>query len=173
MRQALLSPVVVMGVSGAGKTTVGTMIAEALGAPFVDADDLHSEDAREKMARGEPLTDHDRWPWLARVAERLADQDHPPTVVACSALKRAYRDALRARRPDVAFIHLDGPPDRVAERLRARTEHFMPPTLLASQLQTLEPLEPDETGAAISVEGGAAQVTRDAIAALGRWGLTR
>ncbi|MEV8357852.1 gluconokinase [Microbacterium sp. NPDC076895] len=173
MRQSLLAPVVVMGVSGAGKTTVGTMIAEALGAPFVDADDLHSEDAREKMAKGEPLTDTDRWPWLARVAERLADQDYPPTVVACSALKRAYRDALRARRPDVAFIHLDGAPDRVAERLRARTDHFMPPTLLASQLQTLEPLEPDETGVTISVEGSAAQVTRGALVALVRRGLTR
>ena len=93
---ALHSPVVVMGVSGAGKTTVGIALAAALDVPFVDADDLHSDEARQKMARGEPLTDDDRWPWLARVAARLADPAHPATVIACSALKRVYRDALRA-----------------------------------------------------------------------------
>ncbi len=164
----LHSPVVVMGVSGAGKTTVGIALAKALNVPFVDADDLHSDEAREKMARGEPLTDDDRWPWLARVAARLADPAHPATVIACSALKRVYRDALRVERPDIAFIHLTGTRGRVAERLRHRAGHFMPPALLESQLQTLEPLEADELGAAVSVEGDPAQVTRDAIAALRR-----
>lgn len=168
MSSALHSPVIVMGVSGAGKTTVGIALAAALGAPFVDADDLHADDAREKMARGEALTDDDRWPWLARVAARLADVDQPATVIACSALKRAYRDALRAERPDIAFIHLTGTRGRVAERLRHRTGHFMPSALLESQLQTLEPLQADELGAAVSVEGDPAQVTRDAMEALER-----
>lgn len=165
---ALHSPVVVMGVSGAGKTTVGIALAAALDVPFVDADDLHSGEAREKMARGEPLTDDDRWPWLARVAARLADPAHPATVIACSALKRVYRDALRAERPDIAFIHLTGTRGRVAERLHHRAGHFMPSALLESQLQTLEPLQPDELGAAVSVEGDPGEVTRDAIAALRR-----
>ncbi|MEI3868262.1 gluconokinase [Microbacterium sp. CCNWLW134] len=168
MTDALHSPVVVMGVSGAGKTTVGIALAAALDVPFVDADDLHSDEAREKMARGEPLTDDDRWPWLARVAARLADADQPATVIACSALKRVYRDALRAQRPDVAFIHLIGTRGRVAERLSHRAGHFMPPALLESQLQTLEPLQADELGAAVSVEGDPGEVTRDAIAALRR-----
>jgi gluconokinase len=141
---------VVMGVSGVGKTTLGTLVAERLGWPFEEGDALHPEANVAKMAAGHALDDDDRWPWLDRVAawidERLdAGQQG---VITCSALKRAYRDRLR--RPDVVFVHLTGPKQLTAERLAARQGHFMPTSLLDSQLATLEPLGADENGFEIS-----------------------
>ena len=129
-----MARIVVMGVSGAGKSTVGEALAHRLDVPFVDADDLHPAANVEKMRTGTPLTDDDRWPWLDLVGAALAAAEPPGIVVACSALRRAYRDRLRAVAPDVAFVALEGDPEVLAERLGARAGHFMPATLLASQL---------------------------------------
>jgi gluconokinase len=136
----------VMGVSGAGKTLVGTLLAGALGVAFLEGDDLHPADNVRRMAQGIPLTDDDRRGWLAGIAARLADARRTDTglVVACSALKRAYRDVLRHADPDIRFVHLTGDPALIARRLSQRAEHFMPATLLGSQLATLEPPTPEE-----------------------------
>ena len=133
-----------MGVAGSGKSTVGTRLAAALRRPFLDADDLHTDAARARMAVGTPLEDADRWPWLDRVGAWLAA--HPGGVACCSALRRAYRDRLRQHAPDVLFVLLDVPESVLAERLTARVGHFMPVELLRSQLATLEPLGEDERG---------------------------
>ena len=131
--------VVVMGVSGSGKSTVGAALAARLGWPFIDADDLHPPENVVKMAAGIPLTDDDRWPWLDRVVAELvritAAEHH--AVVACSALRQAYRDRL-ARAGDVRFVHLVGDAATIAERLAGRRHRYMPASLLASQFATLE-----------------------------------
>lgn len=137
--------IVVMGVSAVGKSTVGAALAKRLGIPFLDADDLHDESAVASMAAGVPLTDVDRMPWLRRVGNALAEQ-HGGAVIACSALTRRYRDAIRGAAEGATFVHLDAPADVLAIRAGARQGHFMPASLLASQLDTLEPLEPDEKG---------------------------
>jgi gluconokinase len=140
---------VVMGVSGSGKTTIGRRLAAHLGYAFADADDFHPETNVAKMARGEPLTDADREPWLRTLADwigmhRTAGRS---TVLACSALRRRYRDVLRRAAPrHVAFLHLDAPRDVLLERMRHREGHYMPPELLDSQLATLEQLAADEPG---------------------------
>lgn len=151
---------VVMGVSGVGKTQVGLALAQALGARFVEGDDLHPESNRAKMAGGTPLVDEDRWPWLDRVAATLAEGS-PPVVGACSALRRRYRDRLRAGTPGLVVLHLSGDPALVGERLRARKGHFMPPALLRSQFETLEPLEADEPGLAVRVERPIEEIVAD------------
>jgi carbohydrate kinase (thermoresistant glucokinase family) len=162
--------IVVMGVSGSGKSTVGQRLAQRIGAVFLDADDLHSAASKAKMAAGTPLTDDDRMPWLQAIAERLAKaQDDRGVVVACSALRRTYRDVLRAERAvPVVFVHLDGEASLLESRLRNREGHFMPPTLLASQLSTLEALAPDEVGFTIpldtSVDEIVAQIARGLVA---------
>ena len=142
--------VVVMGVSGSGKSTVGTALARRLRVPFVDADTLHPAANIAKMAAGEPLDDDDRYPWLERVGDWLAAH-RDGGVVSCSALKRAYRDQLRAHCPGVEFLHLSGSADLIGARLAARTEHFMPLALLRSQLDTLEPLGVDEAGSTVDI----------------------
>ena len=133
--------VVVMGVSGAGKTTVGKRLAERLGVEFIDGDDLHSAEARAKMAAGHALDDADRWPWLDRIAAALADPTAPRgRVVACSALRRAYRDRLRAGAgPDLRFVYLEADPDLMRARVANRRGHYMPASLVDSQFATLEP----------------------------------
>lgn len=137
--------VVVMGVSGCGKTAVGRRLAARLGLAFVDADSLHPPTNVQKMSAGEPLADADRAPWLDAVAQRMADSaGGEGLVVACSALKRAYRDRLRHAAPDLVLVWLTGPTPLVRDRLTARTGHFMPTALLESQLATLEPPTPDE-----------------------------
>lgn len=142
--------VVVMGVSGCGKSTVGALLAERLGVPFVDGDGLHPAANVAKMSAGVPLTDEDRWPWLQAVGEAIADRPHG-AVMACSALRRVYRDVIRRTAPGTVFVHLHGSRDLLAARMAARPGHFMPPSLLDSQLATLEPLEPDEVGVALDV----------------------
>ena len=136
--------VIVMGVSGSGKSTVGALLAERLGVPFIDGDDLHPPANVAKMAAGTPLDDDDRWGWLDAVAAVLARPGG--SVVAASVLKRAYRDRVRAGAPGTRFVLLHGTPELLRSRMEARVDHFMPATLLASQLATLEPLEPDEGG---------------------------
>lgn len=130
---------VVMGVSGCGKTSVGEGLATLLGAPFVEGDALHPRANVAKMASGVPLVDADRWPWLHAIAARIAAEPDPVIVVSCSALKRAYRDLLRAEagRP-VGFVYLHGEEAVLSARMHARKGHFMPAGLLASQLATLE-----------------------------------
>lgn len=141
--------VVVMGVSGCGKTTLSTALGQALGLDVVDGDDLHLPQSVAKMSAGQPLQDEDRWPWLDRIGHYLA-HGQPGTasrgrVVACSALKRAYRDRIRSLAPMVRFLFLDGDADLVLRRMQQRRDHYMQPGLLASQLQTLEKPQPDET----------------------------
>lgn len=145
-------PIVVMGVSGVGKTTVGQELARHRGASFIDADDLHSPANVAKMSAGIPLVDADRWPWLDLVGAALLAE--PGVVVACSALRRSYRDRLRATAPETLFVHLAAAPERVAAQAEAREGHFMPPALLRSQIATLEPLEPDERGITVIVDAG-------------------
>jgi gluconokinase len=141
---------VVMGVSGSGKSTVGSALAAELRVPFVDADDLHPLANVEKMASGIPLTDDDRWPWLRLVGERLAGAGATGMVVACSALKRSYRDAIRAEAPGVRFVFLDASRALLEARVANRPTHFMPASLLDSQLAALEPLASDEPGITVA-----------------------
>jgi carbohydrate kinase (thermoresistant glucokinase family) len=134
--------VVVMGVSGGGKSTLGRALAERLGAEFVDADDLHPQANIEHMKYGQPLTDEMRWPWLDVCSAEMKRMDR--VVLACSALKRSYRDRLRAGVPDLLFVYPELTPEIVEARLASRQGHFMPPSLLASQFATLEPPTADE-----------------------------
>ena len=143
-----------MGVSGTGKSTVGRLLAELLSRPLIEADDLHPPENIAAMQAGIPLTDEDRGPWLRSVRSAMNDAAGP-TVVACSALRRSYRDVLRTADDPVRFLHLVVPPDELAARMTARTDHFMPPILLASQLATLEPLQRDEDGLTMDVSATA------------------
>ncbi len=139
--------IVLMGVTGSGKTTVGRALAQCLEVEFIDGDDLHPESNKKKMNSGIPLDDFDREPWLRSVGDELLKRDH--LIIACSALKRSYRDQIRARTPNVQFIHLTGSRGLIHDRLRTRSEHFMPITLLDSQFEALEPLEQSEQGRTI------------------------
>lgn len=135
--------VVIMGVSGTGKTSLGTALSDRLGIPYLDGDDLHPDANVAKMAAGIPLTDDDRWPWLDLVAQTL--NARAPVILGCSALRRAYRDRLRAGAGGrVDFLHLTGPREVIAARMTARQGHYMPAALLDSQFATLEPPGPDE-----------------------------
>jgi len=142
--------IVVMGVSATGKTTIGVGIAERLGMEFIDGDSFHPKANIEKMSSGIPLDDDDRRPWLQALAEEIRRRDRAgiSTVTACSALRRIYRDWLREGAPDLFFVHLHTDFDILRERMEKR-QHFMPPSLLQSQFDTLEPLEGDEAGTVI------------------------
>lgn len=147
----MAAPIVVMGVSGSGKSVVGAALAQRLRVPFADADDFHPPANIAKMTSGQPLDDEDRYPWLEAVGRWLAG--HPDGgVVACSALKRTYRDRLRRHCADVEFVHLTGAVEVIARRQAGRTGHFMPTSLLQSQFDILEPLEPDEAAIVIDVD---------------------
>jgi gluconokinase len=145
--------VVVMGVSGSGKTTVAHGLAAATGLLFAEADDFHSRANVEKMRAGTPLDDDDRWPWLRDLAEWMAERatEGRSTVIACSALRRSYRDVLAQGPPSIDFVHLDGPVAVIRDRMASRTGHYMPASLLDSQVATLEPLQPDESGIELDV----------------------
>jgi len=160
-----------MGVSGTGKSTVGVALADRLGAAWVDGDDLHPPANVAKMAAGVPLDDADRAPWLDRVGAWLAEHGSAAGgVVACSALRRAYRDRLRAAAPTTFHVHLDGPVEVVAARQAGRPGHFMPASLLASQLALLEPLAPDEAGVVLDVRRGVEELVEQACAAVRQHG---
>ena len=157
---------VVMGVSGSGKSTVGELLASELAVPFADADDLHPEANVRKMAAGHPLDDDDRWPWLQRVGETLAKADGTGLVIACSALKRSYREAILAAEPRTRFVLLHGPRELLEQRMTRRHGHFMPAALLDSQLATLEPLEPDEPGITLGIDKSPESIVAEARAKL-------
>ncbi|KUL21996.1 gluconokinase [Actinoplanes awajinensis] len=142
-------PIVVMGVSGCGKSTVGKALAERLDVPYGEADAFHPEANVAKMHAGVPLNDDDRKPWLELIAEQIGSAADSRLVISCSALKRAYRDVLRGPDPSVFFVHLVLTPEVALARVSARSGHFMPGTLVESQFATLEPLEPDENGVAV------------------------
>ncbi len=148
----MASPIVVMGVSGSGKSTVGAALAQRLRVPFADADDFHPPANIAKMTAGQPLNDDDRYPWLEAIGTWLAEHCDGGGVMSCSALKRRYRDQLRRHCPGVEFLHLSGTPEVIGRRQASRPGHFMPASLLQSQFATLEPLEPDERGTAIDVD---------------------
>jgi len=145
------SSIVVMGVSGSGKSTVGAALAQRLGVPFADADDFHPRANIAKMKAAIPLDDDDRYPWLEAIGEWLSDHCDTGGVMSCSALKRKYRDQLRRHCPQTEFVHLSGSPEVIAARQASRPGHFMPASLMASQFATLQPLEPDERGVTLDV----------------------
>jgi gluconokinase len=159
--------VVVMGVSGTGKTSVGEELAEELGCEFIEGDSLHPRRNIEKMESGIPLTDEDRWPWLQAIAELVAvrDLEGTSTVVTCSALKRKYRDILRGAAPTF-FVHLDAPFEVLEARMQQRTKHFMPTALLRSQVDTLEELDDDEAGTVVDVSPPFDEVVEEAVNAV-------
>lgn len=141
---------VIMGVAGSGKSTIGAMVARQISAVYLDGDDLHPPSNIAKMSAGVPLNDDDRWPWLAQIADRLAQTDQ--IIIGCSALKRSYRDFMRDRVGDLVFLYLEATRDVLENRMAAREGHFMPLSLLDSQLATLEPPGPDETAIAVNID---------------------
>ncbi|WP_223627068.1 gluconokinase [Microbacterium sp. EST19A] len=159
---AAASCIVVMGVSGVGKTTLGRELSRRLHLPFIDGDNLHSAHNVDKMRAGIPLSDRDRVPWLDDVGAVLASSNG--VIVACSALKREYRDRIRHLAPRTFFLELDATPAFIASRLANRADHFMPESLLASQLESLEPLQ-NENGMRIDVEGDTEKVLELTVAA--------
>jgi gluconokinase len=162
--------IVVMGVSGSGKSTVAEGLVERLGWEFAEGDDLHPPANVAKMRSGQPLDDDDRWPWLRRLADWIGEREQAgrPVVVTCSALKRSYRDLLRNGHPSVWFAHVTVDPDLLRERVAGRTGHYMPASLVESQLAALEPLQDDEPGAAISGGGAPAVVVDELLSVLAR-----
>ena len=152
------SALIVMGVSGSGKTTIAERLAKELGWPFMEGDRLHPAVNVEKMRQGNPLTDADRAPWLDRIGEELKSwaTDGTSGIMTCSALKRAYRDRIRSARPDVCFVYLKGSEALIGARVAARHHEYMPASLLRSQFETLEEPTPDETGVITVDAGGSA-----------------
>jgi gluconokinase len=145
---------IVMGVASSGKSTIAKKLAERLGWTFEDGDDFHPEANVAKMSAGHPLTDDDRWPWLQSIADEIDKVSGAGgrLVVACSALKRAYRDVLVHGRSDIGIVYLDGSRELIGERMAKRKGHFMPPGLLDSQFNTLEPPAPDEKPISVSID---------------------
>ena len=154
------TPLVVMGVSGSGKSTVGAALSQRLRVPFADADDFHPQANIDKMSAGHALDDDDRLPWLEAIGTWLAA--HPQGgVMSCSALKRKYRDQLRHHAPGIAFLLLHGSPDVIRKRQASRPGHFMPASLLHSQFATLEQLAPDEHGVTVDVDQSVDAIVED------------
>jgi len=166
--QAAPTCIVVMGVSGSGKSTVAAGLVERLGWDFAEGDDFHPPANVEKMRSGTPLDDEDRWPWLRTLADWIGQHEQAGTsaVVTCSALKRVYRDLLRDGHPSVWFAHVTADAELLRERVEHRPGHYMPSSLLDSQLATLEPLQDDEPGASISGAGAPQDVVAHLLAAL-------
>ena len=152
--------VVLMGVSGSGKSSVGEQLSPLVRLPYRDGDDMHPEANIQKMESGIPLDDEDRMPWLKNIGEELAASDG--LMIGCSALKRKYRDLIRSYCPEAVFVHLAGDHALLMERMNARTGHFMPASLLDSQFATLEQLEPDEAGIVIDIAPKVAEVAKAA-----------
>jgi gluconokinase len=164
-----LQHIVVMGVSGCGKSTIGMGLSEKLGWPYEEGDSYHLPASVEKMAAHIPLEDSDRWPWLEKLASIIRSHEEAGqcSLIACSSLKRRYRDLLRTGGRRVRFLHLHGSREVLQARLDARKGHFFPPDLLASQFAALEPLEPDEDGVVVDVALTVEQQLAQALAKLG------
>ncbi len=162
--------VVVMGVSGSGKSTVAAGLVDRLGWAFAEGDEFHPQANVDKMRSGRPLDDDDRWPWLRRLAAWIGEHEEAgrSAVVTCSALRRSYRDLLREGHPSVWFAHVTADPELIRRRMERRAGHYMPAALLHSQVTTLEPLQPDEPGVRISGAGPPEVVVDEVLAALGR-----
>ncbi|MGW7303882.1 MULTISPECIES: gluconokinase [unclassified Streptomyces] len=158
--------IVVMGVAGTGKTTIGPLLAARLGVPYAEGDDFHPQANIDKMSAGTPLDDEDRWPWLDAIGAWAHGRAGLGGVVSSSALKRSYRDRLRAAAPGVLFVHLSGDRELIESRMRQRQGHFMPTALLDSQFATLQPLQADEAGVVVDVSGTPEEITARAVAAL-------
>ena len=158
--------VVVMGVAGTGKTTIGPLLAARLGVPYAEGDDFHPPANIAKMSAGTPLTDEDRRPWLDAIGSWAHGRAELGGVVSCSALKRSYRDRLRAEAPGVVFVHLAGDRSLIEDRMSHRQGHFMPTALLDSQFATLQPLQEDEAGVVVDVSGSPEEITGRAVKAL-------
>jgi gluconokinase len=158
--------VVVMGVAGSGKTTVGAALAQQLCLDYADADAFHDSANVAKMAAGHPLDDDDRSPWLQAIGQWLAAHDETGGVASCSALRRRYRDVLRGAAPRVRFLHLDGDPQVVTQRVADRLDHFMPASLMSSQLETLERLDDDETGSRLDLSESVEDIVAEFTATL-------
>ncbi|WP_169164284.1 gluconokinase [Cellulomonas taurus] len=160
---------VVMGVAGSGKTTVAQILADRLDRPYAEADEFHPQANIDKMSAGTPLTDDDRWPWLQAIRDWLTEQTRAgrSAIVTCSALKTAYRDVLREAEGRVTFVHLDGTIDQIGERMSGRSGHFMPPSLLPSQFETLQRLGDDEDGVVVQVGASPQSVVDNALSELG------
>jgi gluconokinase len=161
--------IVVMGVSGSGKSTVAAELVTRLGCTFAEGDEFHPPENVEKMRSGQPLDDDDRWPWLRTLAGWIGEHERAgqSVVVTCSALKRSYRDLLRDGHPSVWFALVSADPAVIRRRIESRSGHYMPSSLLDSQLATLEPLQPDEPGAIISGEGSPEDVVAELLSVLG------
>jgi carbohydrate kinase (thermoresistant glucokinase family) len=166
--------VVIMGVSGSGKTTVGAMLAGRLQWTYAEADDFHPPANIDKMAAGHPLNDEDRKPWLEAIGRWIDERRaaHEPGVVSCSGLRRAYRDVLRDDRPEVRIVFLHGTRDVIGRRLVARHGHFMPAALLDSQFEALEEPAPDEHAVVVSVEATPPEIVGEIVKALGLDGIS-
>ncbi|MEV4948450.1 gluconokinase [Streptomyces sp. NPDC053755] len=160
--------VVVMGVAGTGKTTIGPLVAEALGVPYAEGDDFHPAANVAKMSAGVPLDDEDRGPWLDAIGRWAHDRAGRGGVVSSSALKRIYRDRLRAAAPGAVFLHLTGDRELIERRMAERKGHFMPTALLDSQFATLQPLGDDEAGVAVDVSGSPREIAARAVTVLRR-----
>jgi gluconokinase len=160
--------VVIMGVAGTGKTTVMRALADRLGWPTAESDDFHPPSNVAKMAAGHPLDDSDRWPWLASIAAWIGEREEAGecAIVTCSALRRAYRDVLRRDHPSVRFVHLVAAPAVLAERMAHRSGHYMPVSLLSSQLETLEGLQPNEPGIVVQADRPVAELVDEIIGAI-------
>ncbi|MEU5900767.1 MULTISPECIES: gluconokinase [Streptomyces] len=158
--------VVVMGVAGTGKTTIGPLLADRLGVPYAEGDDFHPPENIRKMSSGTPLTDDDRWPWLDAIGSWAHGRSGLGGVVSSSALKRSYRDRLRAAAPGVVFVHLTGDRALIENRMSHRQGHFMPTALLDSQFATLQPLGADEAGVDVDVSGEPEEIADRAVVAL-------
>jgi gluconokinase len=160
---------IVMGVSGSGKSTIAQKLAQRLGWTYEDGDRFHPASNVAKMSAGHPLTDEDRWPWLQAIANEIdrACKSGEHAVIACSALKRSYRDVLVHGRSDIRIVYLRGTQELIAGRLAQRKGHFMPPGLLASQFKTLEPPGKDENPVTVSIEASVEEIVDDTVSRMG------
>jgi len=172
-RSDVPAAIVVMGVSGSGKTSVGELLGQRLGFPFIDGDDFHPPANVEKMSAGIPLTDEDRWPWLDILGAKIGAlaRNEGGVIAAASSLRKVYRDRMTAAAGmPVLFAHLDGPADIIAERMAKRTDHYMPLSLLDSQIATLEPPESEENALSVPIDGSVEEIVASILSALGTAG---